>query len=126
MLASIGERIGLSAVTANVCCSPSPRLTGSARSRLPPLEDKIVAAGDLLHIAQCDLRRKSYSGSRMDPEPGAARTTALDALVVGIESTKVNWILDADVRCVLRRNQPAMAEFVSWNIRIGDRPASSS
>jgi RNA-directed DNA polymerase len=33
--------------------------------------------------------------------PGRGQHDALDALVVGIDSRKVNWILDADIRSFL-------------------------
>ncbi len=42
--------------------------------------------------------RKISSGSRYGFRPGRGQHDALDALVVGIISTKVNWILDADIQ----------------------------
>jgi len=51
------------------------------------------------------------------PERGAH--DALDALAVGITSTKVNWILDADIRSFFDAvNQEWLLRFL--NHRIGD------
>jgi group II intron reverse transcriptase/maturase len=60
------------------------------------LEDKIVqraTAVVLNAIYEADFLGFSY-GFR----PGRGAHDAMDALVVGIERTKVNWILDADIR----------------------------
>jgi RNA-directed DNA polymerase len=60
------------------------------------LEDKIVqraTAAVLNAIYEEDFLGFSY-GFR----PGRSQHDALDALIVGISSTKVNWILDADIR----------------------------
>src|SRR5674536_350046 len=60
------------------------------------LEDKIVQRATvavLNAIYEADFLGFSY-GFR----PGRGTHDALDALAVGIESTKVNWILDADIR----------------------------
>ncbi len=42
--------------------------------------------------------KKTSLGSRTDSALGVASTIALDALATGITRTKVNWILDADIR----------------------------
>jgi RNA-directed DNA polymerase len=63
------------------------------------LEDKIVqraTAAVLNAIYEEDFLGFSY-GFR----PGRGTHDALDALVVGISSRKVNWILDADIRSFL-------------------------
>ena len=63
------------------------------------LEDKIVqraTIGVMNAIYEEDFLGFSY-GFR----PGRGTHDALDALVVGIESRKVNWILDADIRSFL-------------------------
>jgi RNA-directed DNA polymerase len=63
------------------------------------LEDKVVqraVAGLLSAIYEEDFLGFSY-GFR----PGRSQHDALDALVVGITSTKVNYILDADIRSFL-------------------------
>ena len=60
------------------------------------LEDKIVqqAVVTILNqIYEVDFRGFSY-GFR----PGRSPHQALDALVVGLERKKVNWVLDADIR----------------------------
>ena len=60
------------------------------------LEDKIVqraVAEVLCAIYECDFLGFSY-GFR----PGRSPHDALDALAVGIEKRRVNWILDADIR----------------------------
>ena len=52
--------------------------------------------------------------------PGRGQHDALDALVVGIDSRKVNWILDADIRSFFDMvDQKWMTRFVEH--RIGDR-----
>jgi retron-type reverse transcriptase len=60
------------------------------------LEDKIVqrAVAEVLNaIYECDFLGFFY-GFR----PGRSPHDALDALAVGIEKRRVNWILDADIR----------------------------
>jgi group II intron reverse transcriptase/maturase len=60
------------------------------------LEDKIVqrASVEVLNaVYETDFKGFSY-GFR----PGRSQHKALDALAVGIERRKVNWVLDADVR----------------------------
>ena len=60
------------------------------------LEDKIVqrAVVEVLNaVYEVDFRGFSY-GFR----PGRSPHDALDALAVGIERKRVNWVLDADIR----------------------------
>jgi RNA-directed DNA polymerase len=60
------------------------------------LEDKIVQQAVvtiLNHIYEVDFRGFSY-GFR----PGRNPHQALDALSVGIQTKRVNWVLDADIR----------------------------
>jgi RNA-directed DNA polymerase len=69
------------------------------------LEDKIVQRAALVvlnAIYEEDFRGFSY-GFR----PGRGTHDALDALIVGICSTKVNWIFDADIR--------SFFDSVSWD-----------
>jgi group II intron reverse transcriptase/maturase len=63
---------------------------------VPTLEDKIVqrATVEVLNaVYETDFLGFSY-GFR----PGRSQHNALDALAVGIQTKKVNWVLDADVR----------------------------
>ena len=72
------------------------RTGGSGRSGVAALEDKILqrAVVEVLNaIYETDFLGFSY-GFR----PGRSPHHALDALAVGIERKKVNWVLDADIR----------------------------
>jgi group II intron reverse transcriptase/maturase len=63
---------------------------------IPTLEDKLVqrATGEVLNaIWETDFLGFSY-GFR----PGRSPHQALDALAVGLQARKVNWVLDADIR----------------------------
>jgi group II intron reverse transcriptase/maturase len=81
------------------------------------LEDKIVqraTAAVLNAIYEEDFLGFSY-GFR----PGRGTHDAMDALMVGITSTKVNWILDADIRSFFDTvSQDWLIKFVEH--RIGD------
>jgi RNA-directed DNA polymerase len=81
------------------------------------LEDKIVqraVAAVLNAIYEEDFLGISY-GFR----PGRSAHDALDALVVGIEHTRVNWIVDADIRSFFDTvNQDWLIRFVEH--RVGD------
>jgi RNA-directed DNA polymerase len=74
-----------------------PKADGRLRPLgIAALEDKIVqrAVVEVLNaIYEADFRGFSY-GFR----PGRSPHHALDALTVGIEQKKVNWVLDADIR----------------------------
>ena len=74
-----------------------PKADGRQRALgIAALEDKIVqqAVVTILNeIYEVDFRGFSY-GFR----PGRSPHQALDALNVGIERKRVNWILDADIR----------------------------
>ncbi len=82
------------------------------------LEDKIVqraTAAVLNAIYEEDFLGFSY-GFR----PGRGTHDALDALVVGIDRKKVNWILDADIRSFFDTiSQEWLVRFLEY--RIGDR-----
>src|SRR6266404_5781261 len=82
------------------------------------LEDKIVqraTAAVLNAIYEEDFLGFSY-GFR----PGRGTHDALNALLVGITSTKVNWILDADIRSFFDTvSQEWLIKFVEH--RVGDR-----
>jgi group II intron reverse transcriptase/maturase len=74
-----------------------PKADGRLRPLgIATLEDKIVqrAVVEVLNaVYEADFRGFSY-GFR----PGRSPHHALDALTVGIEQKKVNWVLDADIR----------------------------
>src|SRR6478609_2500703 len=96
-----------------------PKADGRQRPlAIAALEDKIVQRATvavLNAIYEEDLLGFSY-GFR----PGRGTHDALDALVVGIESTKVNWILDADIRSFFDEiSQDWLVRFLEH--RIGDR-----
>ena len=82
------------------------------------LEDKIVQRATvavLEAIYEADFLGFSY-GFR----PGRSQHDALDALVVGIGRTKVNYILDADIRSFFDEvSQPTLVRFLEH--RIGDQ-----
>jgi group II intron reverse transcriptase/maturase len=91
-----------------------------ADGRLRPLgvaalEDKILqrALVEVLNaIYECDFLGFSY-GFR----PGRGPHDALDALMVGIERRKVNWVLDADIRDFFSRlNQSWLKRFLGHRI----------
>src|ERR1700674_3693468 len=82
------------------------------------LEDKIVqraTAAVLNAIYEADFLGFSY-GFR----PGRGAHDAMAALVVGVTSTRVNWILDADIRSFFDTvSQEWLIKFVEH--RVGDR-----
>src|SRR4051794_30015194 len=59
------------------------------------LEDKIVqrAVAEVLNA----IYEQDFLGLSYGFRPGRSQHDALDALITGITSTKVNWILDADI-----------------------------
>src|SRR5215831_7868013 len=69
-----------------------------------PLEDKIVqrATAALLNA----IYEEEFLGFSYGFRPGRGTHDALDALIVGINSRKVNWIFDADIR--------SFFDSVSW------------
>jgi group II intron reverse transcriptase/maturase len=96
-----------------------PKADGRQRPlAVAALEDKIVqgaVAKVLSAIYEVDFLGFSY-GFR----PGRGQHDALDALVVGISSRKVNWILDADIRSFFDMvDQKWMIRLVEH--RIGDQ-----
>jgi RNA-directed DNA polymerase len=74
-----------------------PKADGNVRPiGILVLEDKIVqraTTGVLNNVYEADFKGFSY-GFR----PGRSQHNALDALYVGIETQKVNWVLDGDIR----------------------------
>src|SRR5215217_3772235 len=58
-------------------------------------------AGAEGNVSQQSTARAQYQGTvsqALARIPGRSTHDAMDALMVGITSTKVNWILDADIR----------------------------
>jgi RNA-directed DNA polymerase len=82
------------------------------------LEDKIVqrAAVAVLNA----IYEEDFVGFSYGFRPKRGQHDALDALAVGISSTKVNWILDADIRSFFDSvDQSWLVRFLEH--RIGDR-----
>lgn len=95
-----------------------PKADGKERPiGIPALEDKIVqsAASQVLGaIYEADFKGFSY-GFR----PGRSQHDALDAVVVGIERGRVNWILDMDIRSFFDRiDHDRLIEMV--RLRVAD------
>ena len=82
------------------------------------LEDKIVQRATVAVLNA--IYEEDFLGFSYGFRPGRGTHDALDALVVGIESTKVNWILDADIRSFFEEiSQEWLVRFLEH--RIGDR-----
>jgi group II intron reverse transcriptase/maturase len=82
------------------------------------LEDKIVqrATATLLNA----IYEEDFLGCAYGFRPGRSAHDAMDALVVGIGSRKVNWILDADIRSFFDSiSQQWLVRFLEH--RIGDQ-----
>src|SRR5215216_5797678 len=60
------------------------------------LEDKIVQRATVAVLEA--IYEEDFLGFSYGFRPGRGAHDALDALSVGIDSTKVNWMLDADIR----------------------------
>src|SRR5882724_7608184 len=82
------------------------------------LEDKIVQGATVMVLNA--IYEEEFLGLSYGFRPGRGPHDALDALVVGITSRKVNWILDADIRSFFDTvSQDWLIRFVEH--RIGDR-----
>ena len=74
-----------------------PKLDGKLRPLgIASLEDKIVQQAVRV-VLEC-IYEEDFLGFSYGFRPGRGCHRALDALSVGIEHQKVNWILDADIR----------------------------
>src|SRR6516225_5565837 len=81
------------------------------------LEDKIVQRATVAVLNA--IYEEDFLGFSYGFRAGRGPHDALDALVVGISSTKVNWILDADIRSFFDEvSQDWLIRFVKH--RIGD------
>jgi RNA-directed DNA polymerase len=82
------------------------------------LEDKIVQRAVVMVLNA--IYEEDFLGLSYGFRPGRSQHDALDALVVGIGNTKVNWILDADIRSFFDMvSQEWLIRFVEH--RVGDR-----
>src|SRR5258707_8858590 len=76
------------------------------------LDDKIVQRATVAVLNA--IYEEEFLGFSYGFRPGRSTHHALDALVVGIESKKVNWILDADIRSFIDTVNH------EWLIRFGE------
>lgn len=85
---------------------------------VPTLEDKIVqrAVVEVLNA----IYEQDFVGFSYGFRPGRSQHQALDALAVGIDRTRVNWVLDADIRGFFDTiDHRWLVKFIEH--RIGDR-----
>jgi group II intron reverse transcriptase/maturase len=74
-----------------------PKADGKQRPlAIAALEDKIVQGATVMVLNA--IYEEEFLGLSYGFRPGRGPHDALDALVVGITSRKVNWILDADIQ----------------------------
>jgi RNA-directed DNA polymerase len=94
---------------------------GDGRKRplgIAALEDKVVqhAVGTVLN----QIWEEDFLGFSYGFRPGRGQHDALDALYVGIERKKVNWVLDLDIRSFFDKiGHDWLVKFVEH--RIGDK-----
>jgi RNA-directed DNA polymerase len=82
------------------------------------LEDKIVQRAVVMVLNA--IYEEDFLGLSYGFRPGRSQHDALDAMVTGIGNTKVNWILDADIRSFFDMvSQEWLIRFVEH--RVGDR-----
>ena len=65
------------------------------------LEDKIVQRGVVAVLSS--IYEEDFLGFSYGFRPERSQHDALDALAVGIDTTRVNWVLDADIRSYFDR-----------------------
>src|SRR5438309_8093526 len=96
-----------------------PKPDGKQRPlAIAALEDKIVQKAVLAVLNE--IYEADFLGFSYGFRPGRGQHDALDALVVGITSTKVNYILDADIRSSFDEVcQSTLVRFLQH--RIGDQ-----
>src|SRR5580704_3316548 len=96
-----------------------PKLDGRQRPlAIAALEDKIVQRAVVMVLNA--IYEEDFLGLSYGFRPGRSQHDALDALVTGIGDTKVNWILDADIRSFFDMvSQEWLVKFVEH--RVGDR-----
>jgi len=96
-----------------------PKTDGRQRPiGIPTLEDKIVQRAVVAVLNA--VYEQGFLGFSYGFRPGRNQHIALDALTVGIQTKKVNWVLDADVRAFFDTlGHEWLVQFVEH--RIGDR-----
>jgi group II intron reverse transcriptase/maturase len=95
-----------------------PKADGRQRPlAIAALEDKIVQGATAMVLNA--IYEEDFLGVSYGFRPGRGQHDALDALVVGVTSTKVNWIVDADIRSFFDTvSQECLISFLEH--RIGD------
>jgi len=95
-----------------------PKADGKQRPLgIAALEDKIVQKAVVAVLNA--IYEEDFLGCSYGFRPGRGQHDALDALCVGIDTTQVNWILDADIRSFFDRiDQEWLIKFLEH--RIGD------
>ena len=96
-----------------------PKADGRQRPlAIAALEDKIVQGATVMVLNA--IYEEDFLGFSYGFRPGRGPHDALDALMVGITSRKVNWILDADIRSFFDTvSQEWLIRFVEH--RVGDK-----
>src|SRR4051795_5984411 len=96
-----------------------PKEDGSKRPlAVAALEDKIVQRATAAVLSA--IYEEDFLGFSYGFRPGRSQHDALDALIVGISSRKVNFILDADIRSFFTEvSQKWVVRFLEH--RIGDK-----
>ena len=96
-----------------------PKADGRQRPlAIAAVEDKIVQGATAMVLNA--IYEEDFLGFSYGFRPGRGQHDALDALSVGIDRTKVNWILDADIQSFFDTvSQDWLIRFVEH--RIGDR-----
>jgi RNA-directed DNA polymerase len=96
-----------------------PKADGTQRPlALAALEDKIVqrAVADVLEA----IHEQDFMGFSYGFRPGRNAHDAMDALIVGIDRSRVNWVLDVDIRSFFDTvSQEWLVRFLEH--RIADR-----
>ena len=95
-----------------------PKADGKLRPLgITALEDKIVQRA-LVAVLNA-IYEEDFVGFSYGFRPGRGQHDAMDALAVGIDSARVNWVLDADIRSFFDKiDQTWLIKFLEY--RIGD------
>ena len=81
------------------------------------LEDKIVQRA-LVAVLNA-IYEEDFLGFSYGFRPGRGQHDAMDALAVGLDTARVNWVLDADIRSFFDKiDQTWLIKFLEY--RIGD------